>query len=529
MAEDSNKGAPSRQSASQQADATAKVISTFGGLRPMGKKLGVAVSTLQGWQARGQIPEGRAEEIAAAAERESLRLDPAVLAAATGQAPGAGGGDAAVQTTRADPLETPSGKFAETAEQAKPHTAGDPQAKASQPSEDHSEEEKLSGELEEGEDAPAHERAEVAEVRTTGGAEGASESVSGPAASPEPERPQPPSLPAESRSGGGVAGPMLIGALLLALGLAIAVVARGVWLPVFGVPEDVETQQAVAALQQQVSGLEQQLAEQAAVAPPPPGLGESEVQGLIERRAAELSGQIDGLSEQLRSVESAASSGPDAAALEGLEGQVAELSGRLSDLSSRLDSLTARVTEASGGGEAALVLALTQLRDALRLAAPYEEALAGVEERLGESAGQVSGALGTLKSHAANGLPTRRLLAERFPAVAREIASAGYAAEEAWYGGILNRVNEVVSIRPIGADVAGQDPDAIAARAEAKVEAGDLSGAVAELEGLSGAAAEAAAGWLADAKARLAAEAALAEVTAAAAEHLAPGGRSSGQ
>jgi hypothetical protein len=90
---------------------------------------------------------------------------------------------------------------------------------------------------------------------------------------------------------------------------------------------------------------------------------------------------------------------------------------------------------------------------------------------------------------------------------------------------VLQRVNRVVSIRPIGEDVQGQDPDAVAARAEAMVEAGNLAGAAAELESLSGAAAEAASGWLADAQARLAAEAALAEVTAAAGERLAPQGQ----
>jgi hypothetical protein len=48
------------------------------------------------------------------------------------------------------------------------------------------------------------------------------------------------------------------------------------------------------------------------------------------------------------------------------------------------------------------------------------------------------------------------------------------------------------------------------ARAEAALEQGNLAAAVAELEGLEGAAADAAAPWLAEARARLAAQAALA-------------------
>ena len=67
----------------------------------------------------------------------------------------------------------------------------------------------------------------------------------------------------------------------------------------------------------------------------------------------------------------------------------------------------------------------------------------------------------------------------------------------------------LVTVRPVGADAEGDDAAARVARAEAKLAAGDLAGAVAELEGLEGAAAEAAAPWLAQARARLAAESAL--------------------
>ena len=53
--------------------------------------------------------------------------------------------------------------------------------------------------------------------------------------------------------------------------------------------------------------------------------------------------------------------------------------------------------------------------------------------------------------------------------------------------------------------VAGDSPSAVAARAEVKLSAGDLAGALAELDALQGAPAEAAADWRARARARLAA------------------------
>lgn len=489
-----------------QAAATSEVISAFGGLRPMAKKLGVAVSTLQGWQSRGQIPPGRSEEIAVAAEREKVELSLGVLEAATGRETG---GEATVRSTPADSPETPSGEVEEEPAADPPLTAGAPEAKASAPSEDHSEEEKPSGALNEGADAPAHERAEVAETRTTGGEEAPSESLTGSAAAGEtPPPPQPAPQPQR-----GAGGPMLIGALLVVLGIAIAAVTQSVWTPWFGAEDDAELESSVAALQQKTGQLEDLIAGQE------PGLSRSDVEAMLRENESGLTGQLDEFGQQIQALESAALGGADAEAVTALRAEVQALSGQLSDLSSRVDELA----ESSGsGGEAALVLAITQLRDALRVSAPYEEAVSAVERRLGEAAGAVSGPLETLKQHAADGIPTRRVLAERFPAVAGEIASAGYAEDDSWYGGILRRVNDVISIRPVGEDVAGQEPGAVAARAEAKVEAGDLRGAVAELESLSGAAAEAAAGWLADARARLAAEDALAKITAAAADRLAP-------
>jgi hypothetical protein len=61
----------------------------------------------------------------------------------------------------------------------------------------------------------------------------------------------------------------------------------------------------------------------------------------------------------------------------------------------------------------------------------------------------------------------------------------------------------LVTVRPVGADVEGDGAAARVARAEAALAEGDLAAAVAELEGLQGPAAEAAAPWLAEALAAL--------------------------
>lgn len=54
----------------------ARIIEAFGGIRPMAKKLGVAVTTVQGWKERNAIPVQRLDQIREAAKRENIDLGP---------------------------------------------------------------------------------------------------------------------------------------------------------------------------------------------------------------------------------------------------------------------------------------------------------------------------------------------------------------------------------------------------------------------------------------------------------------------
>ena len=56
----------------------ARVIEQFGGIRPMAAKIGVAVTTVQGWKNRGVIPATRRDAIAAAAAEHGIELDETV-------------------------------------------------------------------------------------------------------------------------------------------------------------------------------------------------------------------------------------------------------------------------------------------------------------------------------------------------------------------------------------------------------------------------------------------------------------------
>jgi hypothetical protein len=86
------------------------------------------------------------------------------------------------------------------------------------------------------------------------------------------------------------------------------------------------------------------------------------------------------------------------------------------------------------------------------------------------------------------------------------------AEDGGWLRQALGKVESLVSIRRVGADVEGDDAEAVLARAQASLEAGDLEGAVAMLDGLAPAPAPASA-WLARAHAHLDAHAALEDLT----------------
>lgn len=60
----------------------AAVVDRFGGIRPMASKLGIPVTTVQGWRARGHIPENRIAEIRRAAAEHGVDLAPGAESAA---------------------------------------------------------------------------------------------------------------------------------------------------------------------------------------------------------------------------------------------------------------------------------------------------------------------------------------------------------------------------------------------------------------------------------------------------------------
>ena len=111
--------------------------------------------------------------------------------------------------------------------------------------------------------------------------------------------------------------------------------------------------------------------------------------------------------------------------------------------------------------------------------------------------------LAPLEIFAASGVPTDAALAQEFTRVAPAIIRA--AGSPARDGSFLERLQsnagKLVRIRPAD-EPAGDDPDAIVARAETRVRAGDLASAITELTKLTPAARAPAQTWIAKAQAR---------------------------
>ena len=205
---------------------------------------------------------------------------------------------------------------------------------------------------------------------------------------------------------------------------------------------------------------------------------------------------------------------------EGLARDVASLRESLNDavaarddlagLKADIDKIRMGREEAASGKAVAASFALVALQQKLAGGAPYADELARL-------AGFAPGAAGldSLSRHAADGVPTLGSLKTRFrPAIRKTLVADREARAKGFWGALAARLEGVISVRP-ATPQPGSSARAVISRAEARLAADDLAGAVGELHGLKGAAREAMGPWLEDAEARAGAEAALSSLSAA--------------
>ncbi len=237
----------------------------------------------------------------------------------------------------------------------------------------------------------------------------------------------------------------------------------------------------------------------------------------LRERLNQLETMGDTVSERIAEMARTAESAPAAgalAAVEELDARNERLSAAVRGMAGRLDRLETVRAPATDSESAAraLILAVGQLREALRTSGPYTVEVAAVKALVGGDR-EALGAVAVLEETADAGIPTLEALSAQFDAVARRVVTESIdLGGDGWLQRAGKWFFSIVSIRRTGGGAAGAEPDSVVARAEALLASGDLMAAVDTLAALDGAGAAAAAEWRARAQSRLAAERAIAKL-----------------
>ncbi|MEW9920489.1 hypothetical protein AB2B41_12815 [Marimonas sp. MJW-29] len=234
----------------------------------------------------------------------------------------------------------------------------------------------------------------------------------------------------------------------------------------------------------------------------------------IDANLAALSESVSGIEMRLTELEARPSVPGDAST-----GPAQDYSAELAALQSSIEAQRAEIERlianaqsveeatANAARQAALQSALTNITAALNTGSGYAPAL---DDLSANGVGQVPDALA---APANDGVPTLLRLQTEFPDNARAALAAARAAgadgETDGIGTFLRRQLGARSVQPRE----GSDPDAVLSRAEAAVRDGRIADALAEIETLPAEAQAAMESWLADARARADAEAAVQDLS----------------
>jgi hypothetical protein len=333
---------------------------------------------------------------------------------------------------------------------------------------------------------------------------------------PEPPAPPPPETPAEpdlppppEQAPKRAVLPWLSGAGFLILAAAL------VWVWRYPYIEPPAATQA-DALAQPLTTLEARLArlEQRPVAAPTPSGQIPDLTPITSRVAALEQRQVPNLAPlEART-----------AALEARPPADSQLAGRIDALSARADSLDTALRAAQSDlvrrldADEARIAAAERSAGQIAALADREGRVARVQAaqvalNAGQRLGDVSGAPPALARFANAPPPTEAALRLAFPSAAREALTAARPPSEGkpLLARLWAETQDLVTVRQGDRVLVGDPAAGVLARARAALDAGDLAGAVAAVATMTGAPADAMAGWLADARSLLEARAALAE------------------
>lgn len=270
--------------------------------------------------------------------------------------------------------------------------------------------------------------------------------------------------------------------------------------------------QRLAALEQRVTQAESRLASLATSARDGQQAAQQQAQVL-----ASLADRLAILEQRVTALAAVNSGGASADTVKALDAEIKTLEGKLAAQEQALTKMQAAA--ASGGGErvdAALLVAVGQLRQVLATSRPYASELRAAKA-LARDRPEILAELQKLDASAERGIPGIAVLSDRLAQIAPAVLRAEPPPAGAdWGDRMLLRAKRFFNLRRVGegSAEAGGAEGALAA-AQTALQGGDLAGAVAAMKRLRGPAAEPAARWLADAEARLGAEATVAALDAA--------------
>jgi hypothetical protein len=291
----------------------------------------------------------------------------------------------------------------------------------------------------------------------------------------------------------------------------------------WGEPSDAAKDDALA---QRVAALEQR-----PVAAPIDQDAMKSAQAALEQKIAALEGAVAALrqtqgdvapkaaltqqSQRLDAAETqaAARAAAQDAEIDKMRQELAQRGAAGGELATRVDALEHQVHAQNNidRSEGVRVLALLQMREAVEAGQPFTAEYAALSQ-LAANDPELAAAARPLADAARSGVATRAELRRRLGDVADHIDSAKAprtkSAKSKWWEEALDHVRALVTVRHIdGAAKTGSE--AAVDAAQTALAQGNLAGAVAALDGVSGADTDAVKPWLEAARQRLAAEAAL--------------------
>ena len=233
-----------------------------------------------------------------------------------------------------------------------------------------------------------------------------------------------------------------------------------------------ETQAQVAQTQAQLQQTEQAIGSQL-----------SQTQAALQQTDRRLAAIQQSLSEQQQATQ---------AQQQAAQAQISQLDNRIEQL---------QIRDVAVAQRGALLIAITELGDRFDAGQPFRRQLNAVEAITG---GQTE--LTELRSFADSGLPSDDAMRLSFEEAARNaLAGAKRDSAEGGFGQFMANLSGLFTIRPVG-DVEGDTVGAIIARAEQRLEGGDMGAATRELSQLEGSAETAFADWVAAAEAKATAD-----------------------